>query len=213
MRARILPFGDAALLLAPEEPMPDPTPWCLAVAARARQALPGAQVTTGLASVLVALTPGDGMAAAARDRLSEALAGLHAPPAAPEPGRLHVLAARYDGPDLALVADLLGLSVEALVTRHVRATWVVAAVGFSPGFGYLRPDDAGFAGVPRRADPRPRVPAGAIALAAGLGAVYPSASPGGWQLLGSTEAVLFDAEAQPPARLAVGDLVRFQVQP
>jgi KipI family sensor histidine kinase inhibitor len=122
----------------------------------------------------------------------------------------HELPARYDGPDLAAVADLLGLSVEALVARHVATRWVVAAVGFSPGFGYLRPDDPSFAGVPRRSDPRPRVPAGSIAVAAGLGAVYPSASPGGWQLLGRTDAVLFDVDRLPPARLAVGDVVRFR---
>jgi KipI family sensor histidine kinase inhibitor len=209
MTARILPFGDAALLVQPASAMPDPTAWCLAVAARTQQALPGASVTAGLASVLVALAPGTGPAAA-RDRLEEALAELGEPLPALEPGRTHVLPARYDGPDLAAVAALLDLSEQALVARHRDATWVVAAVGFSPGFGYLRPDDPCFARVPRRADPRPRVPAGAIAVAAGLGAVYPSASPGGWQLLGRTDAVLFDATAERAALLAVGDVVRFR---
>jgi KipI family sensor histidine kinase inhibitor len=85
----------------------------------------------------------------------------------------------------------------------------VAALGFSPGFGYLTTTDPLFAQVARRPDPRRRVPAGSVALAAGMCAVYPSPTPGGWQLIGSTKATLFDSEVRPPNLLVVGDLVQF----
>ncbi len=93
--------------------------------------------------------------------------------------------------------------------RHLAATWTVAAVGFSPGFGYLTSDDPVFGQVPRRADPRRRVPAGSVALAGGMCAVYPSATPGGWQLIGTSDVSLFDPDAVSPALLAAGDAVRF----
>jgi KipI family sensor histidine kinase inhibitor len=98
-------------------------------------------------------------------------------------------------------------------SRHGRAEWTVAALGFSPGFGYLTCPDPLFSSVPRRADPRPRVPAGSVALAAGMCAVYPSATPGGWQLVGSTDRVLFDPGQDPPAVLAAGDRIVFDELP
>ncbi len=104
---------------------------------------------------------------------------------------------------------MLGLPVVEVVRRHREAAWTVATVGFSPGFGYLTTEDPLFAGVGRRADPRPRVPRGSVALAAGMSAVYPSATPGGWQLIGSTTAALFDVHAERPALLRVGDRVQF----
>lgn len=125
-------------------------------------------------------------------------------------GREHRIAVRYDGPDLAATAALLALSAGELAARHQRTHWTVAAVGFSPGFGYLRSDDPVFADVPRRADPRAKVPAGSIAVAAGLCAVYPAATPGGWQLIGTTTAAVWAADRVPPALLRVGDLVRFE---
>jgi KipI family sensor histidine kinase inhibitor len=210
---RISAFGDRALLLEPVEPIDGRTSWCLAVARAAALALPGATVLPGLASVLVVLDDPTIGLREARRVLVDVIAALpaHAPT---RTGRLHALPAHYDGPDLAAVAGSLGLTSEALVARHRATTWTVAAIGFSPGFGYLVPDDhAAFAEVPRLRDPRARVPAGSIALAAGMCAVYPSASPGGWQLVGRTDAVLFDPSADPPARLAVGDRVRFVEAP
>ncbi|MEH6820849.1 MAG: carboxyltransferase domain-containing protein [Dietzia psychralcaliphila] len=160
-----------------------------------------------------------------------------------------VLDVRYDGPDLAAVADLVGVSTEALVRRHTSITWRAAFGGFAPGFFYLvderelegsagvRSDGGGGAGVgsaggdgdaieggggssggvaeplpsvPRLGSPRPRVPAGSVGLADRFCAVYPGASPGGWRLVGTTDAVLWDSDRPDPALLAPGDRVRFR---
>ena len=114
----------------------------------------------------------------------------------------------YDGPDLAEVADCWGVSPREVVEIHTATEFWVAFCGFAPGFGYLRglPDGRT---VPRRATARPRVPAGSVALAADYGAVYPSDSPGGWQLIGHTELVLFDPRREPAALLTPGVRVRF----
>ena len=114
----------------------------------------------------------------------------------------------YDGADLAEVAERLGLPIDEVIRRHARATYRVAFCGFAPGFAYLE----GLPGelhLPRRQTPRTRVPAGAVAIAAGFSAVYPTASPGGWHLLGSTDIALFDVHADPPALLTPGSTVRF----
>ncbi|WCE39067.1 urea amidolyase family protein [Brevibacterium sp. BDJS002] len=114
----------------------------------------------------------------------------------------------YDGEDLHEVADLLSLSPAEVVTRHQRATWQVAFSGFAPGFGYLAGDDPIF-DVPRRSSPRTRVPVGAVALAGEFTGVYPRASPGGWQLIGRTDATLWDLDREPPALFVPGTTVRF----
>ena len=115
----------------------------------------------------------------------------------------------FDGADLADVAELTGRSVAALVEALTAAELTVAFGGFAPGFGYLSglPDDLH---VPRRATPRTRVPAGSVALAGPFAGVYPQASPGGWQLVGRTDAVLFDVDRDPPALLVPGTSVRFR---
>ncbi|MCU0302417.1 MAG: allophanate hydrolase subunit 1, partial [Candidatus Nanopelagicales bacterium] len=100
---------------------------------------------------------------------------------------------------MADVATMLRLPAAEVVRRHAEAVWTVAAIGFSPGFGYLTTADPLFAGVVRRPDPRPRVPRGSVALAAGMCAVYPSATPGGWQLIATTATELFDVHAEHPA--------------
>ena len=114
----------------------------------------------------------------------------------------------YDGPDLAEVARLTGLGEDEVVARHCAATYTVGFLGFAPGFAYLVGGDPLLA-VPRRADPRVRVPAGSVAIAGPYSGVYPRESPGGWRLLGRTELVLFDETRRPPALLALGDHVRF----
>jgi KipI family sensor histidine kinase inhibitor len=120
----------------------------------------------------------------------------------------------YDGDDLAECAALLGLSAEALVEAHTTARWRVAFTGFAPGFGYLVSADWPF-DVPRLASPRSRVPAGSVGLAAGFSGVYPRETPGGWRLIGRTDAMLFDParagmDAASPALLAPGTRVRFR---
>ncbi|UJP09256.1 carboxyltransferase domain-containing protein [Microbacterium sp. KUDC0406] len=116
---------------------------------------------------------------------------------------------RYDGEDLADVAALLDVSTDEVVSRHLAAQWQVAFSGFAPGFGYAVGSDPLF-DVPRRSSPRTRVPAGSVALAGQFSGVYPRESPGGWQLIGRTDAVMWDIDRDPPALFAPGTLVRFE---
>jgi KipI family sensor histidine kinase inhibitor len=115
---------------------------------------------------------------------------------------------RYDGPDLAAVAEHAGCPVEEVVRLHTGARYMVAFCGFAPGFGYLTGTPA-VLHVPRRSEPRTSVPAGAVGLAGEFTGVYPRPSPGGWQLIGRTEAAVFDPDRDPPALLAPGARVRF----
>ena len=124
-------------------------------------------------------------------------------------GRLVEIPVVYDGADLAQVAKLAGLSADEVVARHLAGEYRVAFDGFMPGFAYLVGLDP-VLHVPRLDTPRTRVPAGAVAIAGEYAAVYPRPTPGGWRLLGHTEAVLFDpANDDRPALLSPGDQVRF----
>ncbi|MCM3697069.1 5-oxoprolinase/urea amidolyase family protein [Microbacterium oleivorans] len=116
----------------------------------------------------------------------------------------------YDGPDLDETAAALGVAREELIARHLAARWTVAFTGFAPGFGYLVSEDWRF-DVPRRATPRTRVPRGAVALAGEFAGAYPRETPGGWQLIGTTGAPLFDPHAERPALLRPGTRVRFRL--
>ncbi len=120
-----------------------------------------------------------------------------------------VIPVRYDGTDLQETAALLGMDADGLVARHTGCVWTVAFSGFAPGFAYLVGGAAWTLEVPRLSVPRTVVPAGAVALAGGFSGVYPRASPGGWRIIGSTDSVLWDATADPPALLVPGDRVRF----
>jgi KipI family sensor histidine kinase inhibitor len=140
---------------------------------------------------------------------ARALARVGGPPAHPAPDAALVeLPVRYDGPDLAEVASLTGLTEAEVVRRHAAATYTVAFGGFVPGFAYLSGLDPALH-VPRRSSPRERVPAGSVAVAGELAAVYPSATPGGWRLLGTCDVPLFDVDRDPPALLTPGTRVRF----
>jgi KipI family sensor histidine kinase inhibitor len=119
---------------------------------------------------------------------------------------------RYDGPDLAEVAARTGLSPDEVALRHIAGAYRVAFCGFAPGFAYLEGLDQRL-WLPRRETPRTRVPAGSVAIAAGYSAVYPTASPGGWHLLGTTTLAVWDADRTPPALLAPGTVVRFVAAP
>lgn len=200
MTKRLLPMGPSAVLVTG---VGDPARWALAVRALD---LPGV-VDVVPAAETVLVTWADAAAAAhgrpALDRVDPmTLDGAGA--AGPEI-RIPV---RYDGADLAEVAAEIGLTPDEVVARHCGAEYVAAFCGFSPGFAYLRGLPAELH-LPRRRTPRTRVPPGSVAIADRFSAVYPRQSPGGWHLLGTTEAVLFDPRREPPAAIAPGTRVRF----
>lgn len=142
------------------------------------------------------------------ERAAELARGVEPRPGAVGEGELLELPVVYDGEDLDEVASLLSCSVEEVVRRHTEQEWTVAFCGFAPGFGYLT-SAGGDWDVPRRADPRTRVPAGSVALAGEFSGVYPRESPGGWQLIGRTTATVFDLEREPAALLRPHTRVRF----
>lgn len=125
----------------------------------------------------------------------------------PDAGRLEI-PVTYDGEDLAEVGRLTGLGERGVVEAHTAQEWTVAFCGFAPGFAYLVGTDDRLT-VPRRADPRTRVPARSVALAGGFTGVYPRESPGGWQLIGRTSVRPWDLERDPPALLVPGLSVTF----
>lgn len=122
-----------------------------------------------------------------------------------------VLEVVYDGPDLDEVARLTGLTADEVVTAHTGSLWRVGFEGFAPGFAYLVGGDERLH-VPRRAEPRTKVPAGAVGLAGEFSGVYPRESPGGWQLIGRTDAVLWDVDRDRPALLTPGMWVQFRTR-
>lgn len=127
---------------------------------------------------------------------------------APEASRTHEISVMYNGPDLEEVATSLGLSTEDVIGRHLARTYSVDLIGFVPGWAYLSELDPALH-LPRRPQPRPRVPAGSVAIAGAQTGVYPLVTPGGWHILGHTDAVMFDPARDPPAILRPGDKVRF----
>jgi KipI family sensor histidine kinase inhibitor len=123
--------------------------------------------------------------------------------------RKHVIPVHYDGLDLDAVAAATGLSVADVISRHGARAYTVDLLGFVPGFAYLSELDPSLQ-LPRRPEPRPRVPAGSVAIAAAQTAVYPLDTPGGWHIIGRTETAMFDPAREPPALLRAGDTVRFE---
>lgn len=119
--------------------------------------------------------------------------------------------AHYDGADIGAVAELAGLSRDDVIELHCTPTYTVAFCGFTPGFAYLQGLDPALH-VPRLDRPRTLVPAGSVAIAGEFTGVYPRSSPGGWRLLGVTDAPLWDTARQPPALLHPGTRVRFVPQ-
>lgn len=126
--------------------------------------------------------------------------------AAPRP-----IAVRYggaDGPDLTAVAQFAGCTTEEVIERHSTRIYRVYMIGFVPGFCYMGRVDTSIA-APRRRVPRERVPAGSVGIAGEQTGVYPISTPGGWQLIGRTDVVMFDANRTPPSLLQPGELVQF----
>lgn len=142
------------------------------------------------------------------DRVVADLRGRTIDAARPSSGPLVELAVVYDGDDLAGVAELTGLTEREVVDRHCEREYVVAFCGFAPGFAYLTGGDPRLR-VPRRANPRTAVPKGSVGLADEFTGLYPRDMPGGWQLIGRTDAVLWDLGRQPAALLPPDTRVRF----
>jgi KipI family sensor histidine kinase inhibitor len=130
------------------------------------------------------------------------------------PAETKVIPVKYDGPDLGVVAERAGLSVAETVEVHAAPEYRVYALGFSPGFPYLGDLDPRLH-TPRRATPRARVSAGSVAIGGSHTGIYPTAGPGGWNLIGRTDAVLFDPRGSAGRQflLRCGDRVRFQIAP
>ncbi|NEC49397.1 allophanate hydrolase subunit 1 [Actinospica acidiphila] len=141
-------------------------------------------------------------------RLAAELISRPVPPLPPRADGTVEIPVRYDGPDLADVAAHWGVGEADVARIHADAEFRVAFCGFAPGFGYLTGLPARY-GVPRRSAPRTSVPAGSVALAGPYTGVYPRSSPGGWQLIGTTDAVLWDHTREPAALLSPGTRVRF----
>ncbi|MBP2437673.1 KipI family sensor histidine kinase inhibitor [Microbacterium amylolyticum] len=124
-------------------------------------------------------------------------------------GRDIEIEVEYNGEDLADVADMTGMSVAAVINAHTDTPWRAAFGGFAPGFAYLADGDTRLQ-VSRRETPRTHVPAGSVGLAGEFSAVYPRASPGGWRLIGRTDAAMWDQRRDSPALVRPGDTVRFR---
>jgi KipI family sensor histidine kinase inhibitor len=205
-KLRILPAGDRALLLAPgaNEDL-DVLVDLLRGAdlAGMQDFLPAAE------TVLVTLEAGAQVAAVESD-----LRRLLTESSTTGPGPENtaddevVIQVRYDGADLDDVARHLDISVDEVVARHTGRVWRCRFIGFTAGFGYLVAPGSGLS-VPRRQQSRTAVPPGSVALADGYSAVYPRRAPGGWQLIGSTEAPMWDLNRPRPALLSPGTRVRF----
>jgi KipI family sensor histidine kinase inhibitor len=189
---RIVSVGRLAVLVEVSSPQD-----AVDLAGWARERRLAREVVPGAESVLL-----DGIGEP--DRLAERLTGWR--PGSAAEGPAVELAVTYDGPDLGFVADTWGCAEQEVVARHQATGFVSAFCGFAPGFAYL----AGLSdAVPRLETPRTRVPAGSVALAGSWCGVYPGESPGGWRIIGRTDAVLWDPTSAEPALLAPGTRVRF----
>jgi UPF0271 protein len=195
----IQPFGDAALRLR------------IAPGRNGRALLESLLRVPGVLDAIVTeehalVTFEPGMPPAVESLASAVRIGLHARDEAAAPSPL-IVTVRYDGPDLDHVARSVGLTTREVVLAHCAATYEVAFLGFLPGFAYLRGLDARLV-IPRRDTPRPRVAALSVGIAGPYAGVYPFASPGGWNLLGTAVGFApFDPSSG--ARLRLGDRVRF----
>ena len=208
---RIAPAGDAALLV---ELAPRIDPAANARAAALGRALSSRRadlrdVVVAYASLTLYFDPLVTDAGSLEAHVRALEAGL--PETAAAEGRLHEIPVSYggaDGPDLPEVAAAAGMTEQQVIALHADVTYRVYMLGFVPGFAYMAPVDSRIA-VGRRAVPRPRVPPGSVAVAAGQTGIYPVETPGGWHLIGRTPVKPFDMERADPFLFRAGDRVRF----
>ncbi len=201
-RLAVRPAGDGGFLI---EVADNARVHILAAAARAEFGERLEDVVPGEQTLLLTWRGRPPLPADLADRLGALV--LARPPEAD--ARQVTIAVRYDGDDLQAVAAAAELSVEAVIDLHRQATYTVAFMGFSPGFAYMTGVDPRLQ-LPRREEPRARVPAGSVAIASTYAAVYPTSGPGGWHLLGHTDVTLFDPDREPPALLEPGIRVVFE---
>lgn len=210
--ATVLPMGEQALLVQVQDTA---AVLRLTAAIETRRASGGwpaiRELVPAAETVLVLLAPGTRPGPLAGDLadLADMLdtMGEHRDPDSSRGAEIEVEVS-YDGPDLAEVARYTGLSEAEVVAAHTGTPWRVAFSGFAPGFAYLVGGDPRLR-VPRRSEPRAAVPAGSVALAGLYSGIYPRETPGGWQLLGTTDAVLWDVDRPMPALLHPGAVVHF----
>lgn len=211
MPPTIAPLGESALLVTLGDRVDHDiaTGVHAATAALRAVAIPGVEeVVPAYASLAVYFDRARTSRSILDDLVASIIVAAVGAPATLGGGRLIEIPTCYDGADLAEVARSTELDVAEVIARHSARTYTVYALGFAPGFAYLGDLDPALA-LPRRASPRTRVPAGAVAIAGAQTAVYPAVTAGGWHLIGTTPLVMFDARRDPPALLAAGDEVRF----
>ena len=215
MNAAVHPLGDSALtIVLAEEPGTDATKLSRVTAELLRRSgIPHiGEVVASYTSVTVFY---DSLHASFDQMETEILETIESASLTGTPaieGRHHRIAVRYDGPDLDSVAAATGLDREKVVEIHSSRTYDVDLLGFVPGFAYLSALDPRLE-LPRREHPRPRVPAGSVAIAARMTGIYPFATPGGWHILGSSVEVMFDPRRPDPSLFRPGDTVKFEPLP
>ena len=207
-------FGDRAVVIDVASPIDREL-----VATTVMRALPEAVVRRGISTLMVEMLSPDINLETDVRRVLASVDGSPKASHAPETSQAAATDATitidvdYDGPDLVPTATFFGLTDTELVQAHTSQRWRVALMGFAPGFGYLEPIEAPllpWSSLPRRTTPRAMVPAGSVALAAGMSAIYPTSSPGGWHLIGTSLRTLFDPHNDiRPTLLVPGATVRF----
>ena len=205
MGKRAMWFGDRAVLVKVDTPAERES-----IATSLTHPMPEALIRRGMASVLIEMPTPDPQLL---ETVDHHLSGVDAT-AIDLHGHEEVhIVVDYSGDDLATTATFFDVTAADLIAAHTSQTWRVAMMGFAPGFGYLEPLGnplLAWESLPRRDNPRAQVPTGSVALAAGMSAVYPTSSPGGWHLLGTTTTRLFDPHKEgSPALLRPGIGVRF----
>lgn len=205
---RVVPYGPRAVLIELDG---DRRPADVAAALGAEAAWEHATIVPAARSVLVELPDGN-IDGDVLGELGEWLAGAGPAEARRGATALVEVPTVYGGADLDEVAQACGLDPAEVIARHTASTFTVAFCGFAPGFAYLDGLDERLR-LPRRATPRTSVPAGSVAIADRYGAIYPTASPGGWHLLGTTDLRVFDPGGDPPSLLSPGTAVRFVAVP